>query len=273
MKKREWILIGAVLVVSAGLWTAFQWDHWFGAQTADYYVEVSVDGQLVQSVPITAEGTYRAAASDSTRENVFVISENGVRMESANCPDKVCVRQGEVEPGTVLPIVCLPNATYVEIVAADERKQASAEGLYQLNPEDYISSMTYDNLTYGETDAVVTEEEFELAKEQYPEEYETRGEEGFMEYLEQVKAAYAEAAVWRELWQQVMDQTEFRAVPEGEQFEGLDEDGRREIAAYRYIAEKESISLDPSEYLVGEAAEYRLFELVLTWLQEHARAR
>ena len=41
-------------------------------------------------------------------------------MQSANCPDQVCVYQGVIEPGTIIPIVCMPNVVYVSIVAESE---------------------------------------------------------------------------------------------------------------------------------------------------------
>ena len=270
MKKKELLLAGAVVVVAAGMWVGMNWNRWFNAG-ADYYVEVQVGGALVQSIPMTATGTYTAANAPEGNENIFEITEDGVRMISASCPDKVCEGQGLIEPGTVLPICCLPNQVYIEIVAAEERKGTVSEGLYELNPSDYISSMKYDNLEYTVLDQTVTEEEIELAKEMYPEEYEAKGEEDFLEMLAQTKKNYMQATAWQQIWQQVMAQTEFSAVPEGEQFGDMDEEGRKEVAAYRYIAEKEQITVAEDQYLTGAAWESQLFYNVLSWLQENAK--
>ncbi|MFR5601977.1 MAG: NusG domain II-containing protein [Lachnospiraceae bacterium] len=272
--KKELILVGAILVAAAGMWTAFNWNSWFSkGETADYYVEVQVNGELVQSVPITAHGTYQVANPDSTKENVFVIDEEGVHMESASCPDKVCVGQGTIQPGTVLPICCLPNLTYIHVVAAEERQAVSGESVYDFKPADYITSIQYDNLEYVTVDTTVTQEEIDQAKEMYPDEYEARGEEGFLEMLQDTKAAYMQNLVWKQLWEQVVDQTVFSSVPEGEAFGDMSEDGRKEAAIYHYIAEKEGITVSEGSYLTGQAAEYELFEAVLGWLQEHAQEK
>lgn len=43
------------------------------------------------------------------------ISEDSVKMESASCPDGLCVHQGAISDG-LLPIVCLPNKVQIQIV-------------------------------------------------------------------------------------------------------------------------------------------------------------
>ena len=37
-----------------------------------------------------------------------------IRVESADCPDQVCVDQGWISDGTV-PVVCLPNRLVIQI--------------------------------------------------------------------------------------------------------------------------------------------------------------
>lgn len=50
--------------------------------------------------------------------NVF-ISKEKVQMEHANCPDELCVKQGAISD-SVLPIVCLPNKVYIQIVDGND---------------------------------------------------------------------------------------------------------------------------------------------------------
>ena len=51
--------------------------------------------------------------------NVIVIENGKVRMESADCPDHLCVKKGE-KSLTRQTIVCLPNEVVVEIIGASE---------------------------------------------------------------------------------------------------------------------------------------------------------
>ena len=47
-------------------------------------------------------------------ENRVWVQEDLVFMDSANCPDQTCVKQGVIKDGTV-PIVCLPHKVIVRI--------------------------------------------------------------------------------------------------------------------------------------------------------------
>ena len=46
--------------------------------------------------------------------NTVLIENDGVSMAEADCPDKLCVKQGKIKRGT-LPIVCLPNRVVVRL--------------------------------------------------------------------------------------------------------------------------------------------------------------
>lgn len=90
-----------------------------GDETA-YYVQVEVNNRVEALISIEDEGDYTFENIYSNGENVVHVGDGGVFMHSANCPDQVCVYQGVIEPGTVIPIVCMPNYVYVRIVASDE---------------------------------------------------------------------------------------------------------------------------------------------------------
>lgn len=47
--------------------------------------------------------------------NRVLISKEKIQMEYASCPDGLCVKQGAISDG-ILPIVCLPNKVYIQIV-------------------------------------------------------------------------------------------------------------------------------------------------------------
>lgn len=56
------------------------------------------------SIPINIDGHY----------NLIKVENGKVRIEDANCPDKLCVRSGSISrPGK--PLVCLPHKITIEI--------------------------------------------------------------------------------------------------------------------------------------------------------------
>ncbi len=99
MKKRDLILVAAVLVLSAALY--------FLQGGADS-VTVKKDGEIVGSFFL---GEDRAVDIGGT--NTLVIENGEAYMKSATCPDKLCIRQGKIgkKGGS---IVCLPNKVAVE---------------------------------------------------------------------------------------------------------------------------------------------------------------
>ena len=57
-------------------------------------------------------------------ENVVLVEPGRIRVESADCPDKVCVNQGFISDGTV-PIACLPHKLIIRIEGGDSGLDAA----------------------------------------------------------------------------------------------------------------------------------------------------
>lgn len=75
--------------------------------------EIYKDGIMIKKVSLTDEVT-EIPVMDGDKENIVVIKNKKVSMKFANCPDKLCVKQGEI--GNVnTPIVCLPNRVVVKL--------------------------------------------------------------------------------------------------------------------------------------------------------------
>ena len=68
-----------------------------------FTVDVSVDGTTV--------ATYRL---DEGGQNHLVIQDGCARIEEADCPDKLCVKQGTVSKSGE-SLVCLPNRVVVAV--------------------------------------------------------------------------------------------------------------------------------------------------------------
>ena len=61
------------------------------------------------------------------RENVIFIANNHIKMQSADCPDKVCVNHGELKAGGT-PIICLPNKIIIRWETASDQYDVRTGG-------------------------------------------------------------------------------------------------------------------------------------------------
>ena len=85
-----------------------------------YYVQVDVNNRAEALLPMSVDGEFTFNNIYSKGENVLHIKDGKASMHSANCPDQVCVYQGELEPPTIVPIVCMPNVVYVSVLERSE---------------------------------------------------------------------------------------------------------------------------------------------------------
>jgi len=67
------------------------------------------DGKLVKTLALKDE-PYMVELGTNT----IYVEHDGVSMQSATCPDKLCVKQGKIKNSS-RSIVCLPNRIVVEI--------------------------------------------------------------------------------------------------------------------------------------------------------------
>ena len=105
MKKADIILISALLFLAAVLFLVFYAGNSRGSEAV-----VRVDGEVVARYPLSADGRY----SLNGGTNILIISEGCAYLEDADCPDKLCVKQGKIK-STGQCITCLPNRLTVTI--------------------------------------------------------------------------------------------------------------------------------------------------------------
>jgi len=77
-------------------------------------VYVYKNDRLLGVYPINQDKTLQIDEHNSVR-----IQNSKVKMLSADCPDRRCVKQSSTD---MLPIVCLPNHVVVEIRAKDDKR-------------------------------------------------------------------------------------------------------------------------------------------------------
>lgn len=112
--KRTVILIGiTVLLLGGGIAGSWYVLHRqlpqkiaeiYQGDTMLYEIDLS---QVEEPYIITIDGENGA-------QNVIRVEPGAISMESATCPDGLCVQQGTISDG-VLPIICLPNHIRISI--------------------------------------------------------------------------------------------------------------------------------------------------------------
>ena len=124
LRKGDMILLGILAVIGVVIAGVYGFKTWQQGQlhTAEsaYYVQVDVNNRAEALLPMNVDGEFTFENIYSKGENVLHIKEGKVSMHSANCPDQVCVYQGELEPPTIGPIVCMHNVVYVSILERSE---------------------------------------------------------------------------------------------------------------------------------------------------------
>ena len=114
MKKKirnDIILALGVVVLAAALFLIFQQGAKSGA-----WVVVEQNGVEIARLPSGEDHVYEVKGT--LGYNLIHIDAQGVRMEDADCPDKLCIYQGAIT-ATNQRIVCLPHRLVVRVVTAD----------------------------------------------------------------------------------------------------------------------------------------------------------
>ena len=114
------ILAALVLAVAAsGAWIVLG-----DRETDDPRVIVEVDGEVYCEYDMDEVDGIIPISTPNGGENRLYVQDDLVFMDSANCPDKLCVKQGVIRDSTV-PIVCLPNKVVVRIEGRDSGLDAA----------------------------------------------------------------------------------------------------------------------------------------------------
>ena len=107
--RRDVIFIAALLIISALLFI-FLHHNEVGAG-----VVVRVEGNEIARYSLSENGTYPLNGGTS----ILVIENGEAYLSDADCPDRLCVRQGSVKY-TGECITCLPNKLTVTVFGAED---------------------------------------------------------------------------------------------------------------------------------------------------------
>ncbi len=107
MKHKHFILI-FLLIVLVSLCSMFFISRNKDIKTAEIYS----DDTLIHTVDLsTVDESYELPVTHNGHTNTVLIENGKISVKSADCPDKLCVKQGYL---TSYPIVCVPNKLYIK---------------------------------------------------------------------------------------------------------------------------------------------------------------
>lgn len=107
MKKNDVIFIVSALIFAVIL-TVF-----LGKKTDFDSVIIEKNGHFYAEKPLDTDCTVKVGG------NTVCIRDGEVYMEHADCPDKLCIKQGKISDSSK-KIICLPNRVTVEITKKSE---------------------------------------------------------------------------------------------------------------------------------------------------------
>lgn len=81
-------------------------------RTPGAYADIMVDGTSVEKLPLDENISYTLTQDAGT--NTIVVKDGVVSIESADCPDKICVEHKPIQQNGET-IICLPHKLVVEI--------------------------------------------------------------------------------------------------------------------------------------------------------------
>ena len=120
----KWILIFAA-VIAACLTV------WFvrGEKQPDGGViaRIEQNGELIREIDLSeVTEPYEFTIEAESGKNTVRVEAGRIAVVEADCPDKVCVKTGYIENGTV-PIVCLPHRLAITVTGGGEYDAVAGE--------------------------------------------------------------------------------------------------------------------------------------------------
>ncbi len=90
-----------------------------------YIADIYQDGNLTMSISLADETETRTLLlrAGNGGKNEIEIRPGSIGVISADCPDKICVRQGFISDSR-LPVTCLPNRLVIQLRPADDDSSA-----------------------------------------------------------------------------------------------------------------------------------------------------
>lgn len=125
--KKTAIIIGSALLLLASASVIYLLLPHFGDNGNGFIAEVYQNGQLIFCIPLNevTEPNSFIVKGENGCTNQIEVRPGSIGIVSADCPDKLCVRQGFVTDSR-LPVVCLPNRLVIRLRPALNKEAQSS---------------------------------------------------------------------------------------------------------------------------------------------------
>ena len=122
--KNNLICAGIFAVICAVCFVIWQYRE--GQKPAEKIARVMKNGELIEEIHLSnTDEPYEFTVSDNLGSNTIRAEHDRIAVTDADCPDKLCVKQGYIDNGV---IVCLPHKLTVEIAGGEKEADAVAGG-------------------------------------------------------------------------------------------------------------------------------------------------
>lgn len=113
MNKRVLITAGTALLCCVLAFTAL---YLYASRNNEalHTAVISVNGEEVRRIDLLTAPDEEFRVTNGEEYNIVCIRSGTVYVKEASCPDKICVRHGELR-SEFLPIICLPNKLSIEL--------------------------------------------------------------------------------------------------------------------------------------------------------------
>ena len=114
-KKKSLVLLIGVIIFSLGLYFIMGVFSEKGQ-----IVQVSVNGQVIKELPLSVDTEFIAKGYEGG-ENKIVVKHSKCYVVYADCPDKLCVKQGEISKNGE-SVICLPHRVVITVIKHAKEK-------------------------------------------------------------------------------------------------------------------------------------------------------
>lgn len=119
MKKADWILIICIVLFAGATGLCSYLKRAAKQGETGIQVVITIDGEEYQRYSLTED--IRLELPTFHGNSVLVISDGSCFMESAHCPDQICVKHKPIQV-TGESIICLPYKIVISIEGGNEKK-------------------------------------------------------------------------------------------------------------------------------------------------------
>lgn len=93
-----------------------------------YIADIYQNGSLIMSIPLDGSRPDQTFIIEGPEGGVneIQIHSGSIGILSADCPDKLCVKQGFIEDSR-LPVTCLPNRLVIQLRPAPDSREGTEE--------------------------------------------------------------------------------------------------------------------------------------------------